>query len=260
MISLKSYLFSGVSICPRPGLAVLLTLGIMLWSPGFFLMAQQQSDSTSAPTALPKLDSSKVTVVVEQEASQAVEPEPASASPKSLTTDRPSPDVAPEKPERLSLDQILADWHSRTLDLYHFNITSLADPFLPIKEVRGSPEDQSEAKEDESLPAIQRLEINQLKLVAITIFSKTAGDALASFEDGAGVSYILRQGDLIGRHKGYIVKIEPSRVIIEEFPKRGLDQDTDSRTVELAMDTLTNITGLTRSPDKVDPDKVDPDD
>jgi Tfp pilus assembly protein PilP len=61
------------------------------------------------------------------------------------------------------------------------------------------------------------VELNQLKLVAITTRSGAGLDsALASFEDGAGASYIIRRGDRIGRRQGRVVDITPDTVTVEE--------------------------------------------
>lgn len=153
--------------------------------------------------------------------------------------------VAPTKGEAadsLALVQALEQWHRQVLVNYTYTIGSLADPFLPIKEVRGKP-NQFDTEAEANLPPILRLELNQLKLVAITILSGGSGAALASFEDGAGVSYILREGDRIGRHQGRIVKIEPSRVLVEEPPRRG---QSGPQQTEMKLDVLSDTPGLTR--------------
>lgn len=153
--------------------------------------------------------------------------------------------VAPTKEgaaETVSIVQALEEWHRQVLVNYTYTIGSLADPFLPIKEVRGQP-NQIDAAAEANLPPILRLELNQLKLVAITILSGGSGAALASFEDGAGMSYILREGDRIGRNQGRIVTIDPSRAVVEEPPLRG---QSSPRLTEMKLDVLSDTPGLTR--------------
>jgi Tfp pilus assembly protein PilP len=104
--------------------------------------------------------------------------------------------------------------------------------------VRGRPD---RTGDEAGLPPILRQELNQLRLVAITVMSGDAGAALASFEDGAGVSYILRQGDRIGRRQGRIVAIEPDRVVVEEASARGASAP---RLTEMKLDVLRDAPGL----------------
>lgn len=145
--------------------------------------------------------------------------------------------------ERAALFAALERWHQQTLANYSFNIASLQDPFLPIQEVRGTvQDDEMDAPDDPRKPMILRLSLNQLKLVAITTLSDRPGGALASFEDGAGASYILRQGDLIGRNGGRIISIEPTQVTVEE-PPRGSRKEPEITVMKL--DVLSSV-GLTR--------------
>ncbi|MGL4209329.1 MAG: hypothetical protein ACRCTY_08070, partial [Candidatus Adiutrix sp.] len=83
-------------------------------------------------------------------------------------------------------------WQTNVLLNYNFMIGDLSDPFMPIKEVRGKPDELGSASP--TGPPILRMELNQLKLVAITVLSDRPGGSLASFEDQTGTSYILRQG------------------------------------------------------------------
>ncbi len=127
---------------------------------------------------------------------------------------------APPEEKRAALIAALELWHYQTLATYNYNVMALADPFLPIKEVRGVPPVKPEQDDDPRLPAILRMELNQIKLVAIVTVQN--GPARASFEDGAGNSYILRQGDRIAR-RGRIIKITPSTVTVEEQGRRAGD-------------------------------------
>ena len=146
---------------------------------------------------------------------------------------------------KAALDTALGLWHSQTLKEYTYDIPSLLDPFMPIREVRGKPENAAEFSDPvdlSSLPPILRLELNQLRLVAITTRTGAAGVSLASFEDGAGVSYILRQGDRIGRRQGRITDITPYMVAVEEpSPAPG----APPRVTEIKL-SQTDTSGLTR--------------
>ena len=134
------------------------------------------------------------------------------------------PGLAPDEREaqarEAALGTALALWHSRILSEYTYDIPSLKDPFMPISEVRGRPGDSAGAPysgELAVLPPIMNLELNQLRLVAITTRTGgAAGTALAAFEDGAGVSFIMRPGDRIGRRQGRIIEITPYAVTVEE--------------------------------------------
>ena len=151
------------------------------------------------------------------------------------------------KAREAALGTALELWHSRTLSEYTYNIASLMDPFMPIREVRGRPEDSADDADSgtlASLPPILRLELNQLKLVAITTRTGATGpgSALASFEDGAGVSYILRPGDRIGRRQGRVTGIAPGVVTVEEpSPSPGVPP----RVTEIKL-SVTDTSGLTR--------------
>ncbi|MDR2946122.1 MAG: pilus assembly protein PilP [Candidatus Adiutrix sp.] len=147
--------------------------------------------------------------------------------------------------DREAVFAALDSWHQRTLANYKYDITALQDPFLPIQEVRGEKPESLDENALAKLPPLQRLSLNQLKLVAITTLSGGSGGALASFEDGAGSSYILRQGDLIGRDNGRITRIEATQVTVEETPRhaRGPQETV------IKLNVSTNNTGLTRESD-----------
>ena len=71
---------------------------------------------------------------------------------------------------------------------------------------------------------IERFELRQLRRVAITMLTELPNNGWASFEDGAGTSYILSVGDRIGRNNGKITKISPSIVTVEETGRRGTER------------------------------------
>lgn len=178
------------------------------------------------------------------------EPPSISAGPSALPGMTPAPPRLLTPLERELMEKNapliaeLEQWHRQAMMAYNLDVTALSDPFMPIKEVRGSIEDEDDnAALDMSLPAILRLDLSQLKLVAITVFSDREG-ALASFEDGAGSSFILRQGERIGRNNGKIVKITPSAVTIEETGRSGKEKP---RVTEIKLSVPGNSSGLTIS-------------
>lgn len=175
---------------------------------------------------------------------------PAAAAEAAKADAAADPSLTPAQREartrEAALTAALGLWHSQTLAQYNYNISTLQDPFMPIRDVRGKPDLMAEGTEPgdiSTLPPILRLELNQLKLVAIT--TRTSGgpaSALASFEDGAGASYILRRGDRIGRRQGRIIDITPSMVTVEEPGRTG---GTPARVTEIKLST-SDSSGLTR--------------
>jgi len=171
---------------------------------------------------------------------------PAEAAEAALALAEADPNLTPAQREAkaraAALETALELWHSRTLGEYNRDIAGLPDPFMPIREVRGKPDSASLSEPGESLalPPILRLELNQLKLVAITTGS--SGTALASFEDGAGASYILRPGDRVGRRQGRITAITADTVTVEEAPPRP---GAPPRVTEIKLGGL-DTSGLTR--------------
>ena len=169
---------------------------------------------------------------------------PLSAAPGSDSSINTEPPNEKMRPLYAALDQ----WHNQAMSGYRYTIGSLEDPFLPIEAVRGTQPPGTPGGgggEDDILPGgLGHLDISQLKLVAITILSNRPGGALASFEDGAGTSYIMRHGDRIGRKKGKIIKIEQSMVVIEE---PGSRPGVPSVITEKKLNVLDSSTGVTRS-------------
>lgn len=151
--------------------------------------------------------------------------------------------------ERDLLFGALDKWHSQTLLNYTYDIASLEDPFMPIKAVRIGQNDGEpiDPVEEAKKPPILRCELNQLKLVAITSLSDRPGGSLASFEDGAGSSYILREGDRICRNNGRITKIDDNQVIVEE-PPRGMAKGPIITPIKLSVPKTLN--GLVLSSDQ----------
>lgn len=148
----------------------------------------------------------------------------------------------PAEVKREALLAALERWHYDILVSYNYDINRLADPFMPIPDVRGQPPVMVDEAEEAKLPPLLRLELNQLKLVAITTLPGRQQGAIVSFEDGTGSSYILRLGDRIGRNHGRITAINANEVWVEERGRSGNDAP---KTSVLRLNTL-DTQGLTR--------------
>lgn len=221
------------------------------------------SKSQPANKAEVKIETIPATPAVVPQTAAAPDPGSASASPALEVPLPPNMQAGADDPQDSESDHEAAEgseteqnqaqliaalnqWHERTLENYNYNVIKLADPFMPIKEVRGIPPEEEviDLAYEATLPPILRLELNQLKLVAITVLSDRPGGALASFEDGAGSSYILRENDRIGRRKGVITKINPTTVIVNEPAK---NQGQPPTITEIKLNVL-STDGMTRNP------------
>lgn len=232
MIVMKPNIFSEISLnrCFKITASVAM---LMMFSSGAVDLWAQNSSSPSLVGAVPQLhlELLNISLISVAQAGQNLE-NPAEAS-------------KPIDPDR---EAALKRWQGQVMGQYSFNIDELDDPFLPIKEVRGTPRNL-EAEEAArialaKLPPIERLELSQLKLVAITIMSSNKGAGFASFEDGTGTSYILMLGNRIGRNNGRITKIDQTKVTIEETLKQRGGTKNVPRITVMNLNTLSNTAGL----------------
>ena len=141
-------------------------------------------------------------------------------------------EVTPERPEQRPIFAALDQSMRQTMASYNYDTREMQDPFLPIKEVRNGLGGTND----------DRLAFTQLKLVAIAARVDGSG-AMASFEDGAGVSYIMHEGDQFGRSKGRVTSIEPSQVTIVEPPHGSSSEPI--KTI-MKLNVLENSMGLIR--------------
>ena len=245
MTVMKPSISSGISLkhCFKTAASVAVAMLMIFGSGGGDLWAQNSSSPSlvrAAPTVnFTQLNVSLGSVVQVGQAS--------AASTANKKAEGATSETDPNQ-EELPLGAALGDWQRQAMVSYSFNIDELSDPFLPIKEVRGTVE---------TLPAIKdplldqpphcRVELSQLKLVAITILSSRNGTGLASFEGTDGVSYILKLGDRIGRNKGRITKIEPAKVTVEEIFEQKTGKKSEARTTEMRLHTPGSSAGLTRT-------------
>lgn len=240
-------------------LIVFLAVMIFLMSVGSDLKAQGNATSTgpTGPAAI-KIEVLDVTTgsgsqavnAGNQVAEPAVAPPDEKGSGKVITPAPPAtrsrPAVAAKNPaeaKREALFTALERWHYDILASYNYQINGLADPFMPISDVRGQPPVLIDLAEEAKLPPLLRLELNQLKLVAITTMPGRQQSPIASFEDSTGSSYILRLGDRIGRNHGRITKINLNDVWVEERGRSGNEAPKTSVVRLNALDTQ----GMTRN-------------
>lgn len=149
-----------------------------------------------------------------------------------------------ERPEQQPIFAALNQRQHQTLASYELNRKQVQqDPFLPAKAFRGPTGDTDIVDDCGENGQICGPALSQLTLVAITISSDGSG-ALASFEDGAGHSYMYRAGDIIGRKKGHIVSITSSMVIVEEPGGGGAKS---AKITEIKMRAPDMSTSLTRA-------------
>jgi type IV pilus assembly protein PilP len=100
------------------------------------------------------------------------------------------------------------------------------DPFKPIRTFL---EAMSASVESEApLPPLQRLDLNQINLVAI---ANTPNNAWALVEDSTGTGYIIGVDTKIGRNGGRVTAILDNRIEIVEEYQNYRDQ-TRTRIIE----------------------------
>jgi len=102
---------------------------------------------------------------------------------------------------------------TKTISVYRYNPVGKPDPFQPFIEQEISAEKRLEKIKPLPISPLQRLSIDQFKLVGI------AGDykhRIAMVEDPGGKFYPLSQGTYIGQDNGRVVKILTDRVIVKE--------------------------------------------
>jgi len=181
------------------------------------------------------------------------------------------PDLPPAQREAkaraAAFETALERWHNRTLAEYDRKIAGLRDPFMPIRAVRGQPEPADVYDSEDLVSPLLSLDLDQLRLVAITTRSGIpgAGGALASFEDQSGASYILRLGDRIGRRRGRIIGITENTVTVEEPPPSpgAPSRLTEIRLGGLYADGQTPVDGqaedmfITADSDRDEPEKAE---
>ena len=98
-------------------------------------------------------------------------------------------------------------------DLY--NPEGKLDPFAPLIKEKpvNLPVKQRKAVRRKLLTPLEKLDLSQLKLVAI-LRLKSGNRALV--EEDSGKGYVIKKGTYIGTHSGKVAKILSDRIIVEE--------------------------------------------
>ena len=94
-----------------------------------------------------------------------------------------------------------------------YDPTGKVDPFEPL--FRDKPVRAKKRARKKRLPQtpLERIDIGQLKLVAI-ILASSGNRALV--EESTGKGYVIKKGTYIGTNSGKVVKIKKETVIVEE--------------------------------------------
>lgn len=149
----------------------------------------------------------------------------------SSQTDKPKPDkttesaksgddktaqpaeISEEEKKRATIQEII-NRQNQKADSFQFNPEGMVDPFMPIDAVLvGKQEDGKTPPPPKKLPPLQRMQLSQLKLVAIVIAGE---NTRALVEDSAGTGYIIELGTKIGRNNGKVSEIERDKIVVEE--------------------------------------------
>ena len=87
------------------------------------------------------------------------------------------------------------------------------DPFEPLFKEKPVPVKKKERKKRIPRTPLERIDLSQLKLVAI-ILSPSGNMALV--EEASGKGYVIKKGTYIGTNAGKVVQIKKEQVIVEE--------------------------------------------
>ena len=126
-------------------------------------------------------------------------------------TDEPQKDLSVK-----SLDSKITKEESVAKRIY--NPKERLNPFIPLfradtKEISTDQADKKKRKKRVPQTPLERISINQLKLVAV-IRAPSGNRALV--EDSSGKGYIIRNGTYIGLNSGIVTQINAASLIVEE--------------------------------------------
>lgn len=149
----------------------------------------------------------KVTVSLKP-AAKAVKPAPQAAA------------AAEDDKDKLTLDK-LRQMQEEKAQSYIFLPEGMLDPFRPITVVTEARPAQAEGAPEVPLTPLQKMELSQLKLVAVV---EAGENTRALVEDSTGMGYIVQVGTLMGTRNGQVVDIKPDRVEVQEMFKNYLGE------------------------------------
>lgn len=97
---------------------------------------------------------------------------------------------------------------------FHYNPKGKVDPFKPlVREIVAVKQKEEKPRPTVGLTALERFNLEQLKLVGIGSYEKTR---IAVVTDPKGKSYILVRGAAIGSNRGKVAEILADQIIVEE--------------------------------------------
>lgn len=101
---------------------------------------------------------------------------------------------------------------------------NMFDPFLPIAAITSETDPNAlQITAEANLPPLQRMELNQIRLVAVVVAE--GGGRTALVEDSAGIGYIVQIGTPMGRKSGHVVAIHGDHLEVEEKVKNFMGED-----------------------------------
>jgi Tfp pilus assembly protein PilP len=133
---------------------------------------------------------------------------------------KPAPVPAPEEEPPLTLE-LLKQRLNEKLSAYVFNPEGRVDPFMPIEAILASQIGKVSSEEAIALPPLQKMELSQIKLVAIV----EAGEMTrALVEDSTGTGYIIQVGTKMGTNDGEVSAVQSESVEVSEQYKNYLGE------------------------------------
>ncbi len=170
---------------------------LILLIPGFLLNCGDQKEKSKAPVVSKKIAIENI-------------PEPAK------TNDTSQADTSAIKTDSKGTDEQEAGVAKRIYDpkerLNPFIPLFRADDKTATADQMGKPDKKKSKKRIPQTP-LERISLNQLKLVAI-IRAPSGNRALV--EDNSGKGYIIKNGTYVGLNSGLVTQINPDSVIVEE--------------------------------------------
>ncbi len=125
-----------------------------------------------------------------------------------------------EDKDKLTLDK-LRQMQEEKAKSYVFLTDGMLDPFRPITIVTEARPVEAEGTLQVPLTPLQKLELSQLKLVAVI---EAGENTRALVEDSTGMGYIVQVGTLMGTKNGQVVDIKPDMVEVQEQFKNYLGE------------------------------------
>jgi len=98
-----------------------------------------------------------------------------------------------------------------------YDFKDRVDPFIPLISERRDPAPAAAAKEakpERVLTPLEKMELSQIKLVAVLQSSK---GTIAMVEEASGKGYEVRIGTYMGRNGGRVSAISPDGLLVKEF-------------------------------------------